>query len=480
MSESGNAAVIAELTDLRDGLVVTDPDVVGAHERDHAPFCPHGTAAALVRPASVDEVSAVMRAAHRHRVPVVPQGARTGLAGGANAVDDCLLLSLERMNRILSIDETNAVAVVEPGVVNAVLSRAVAEKGLFYPPDPSSWESSTIGGNVATNAGGLCCVKYGVTSEYVRGLEVVLADGRVIRTGRATAKGVAGYDLTRLFVGSEGTLGIVTQVTLALRPAAETALTAVAFFPDAESACATVCDYLAGGGQPSLLELMDRLSMEVVRRYKDLGFPESAHAMLLMQSDRGPLAGQDLVEFEKVATAHGGDTVLAEDAAESQLLLEARRSVGVATELLGAFLSEDVCVPRSRLVDLVAGVERIRRAHDVPITCTGHAGDGNMHPTVVFDPTDPEQVRRAEAAFADVMHLGLDLDGTITGEHGVGVLKAEWLENELGPDALALHQDIKRTLDPTGILNPGKVLRNEQRGDRHTCPRQAHTPHPLS
>ncbi|BBG00126.1 MULTISPECIES: FAD-binding oxidoreductase [Pseudonocardia] len=461
MPPPGNAATaLAELTALRNGLVVTDPDVVASHERDSAPFCPNGSAAALVRPSTVEEVSAVLRAAHRHGVPVVPQGARTGLAGGANAIDGCLLLSLERMNRIRSIDTTNAVAVVEPGVVNAVLSRAVAEKGLFYPPDPSSWESSTIGGNVATNAGGLCCVKYGVTAEYVRGLQIVLADGRVVRTGRSTAKGVAGYDLTRLFVGSEGTLGVVTEVTLALRPAAGGALTAVSFFPDAASACATVCDYMAGGGQPSLLELMDRLSMDVVRRYKDLGFPDGAGAMVLMQSDRGALAAQDLAEFEKVATGHGGDVVLAENAAESAMLLEARRSVGVATELLGSFISEDACVPRSALVDLVVGVERISRDNDVLITCTGHAGDGNMHPTVVFDPADPEQVRRAGVAFDQVMKLALDLGGTITGEHGVGLLKAEWLETELGADGLELQRDIKRTLDPTGILNPGKVLRS--------------------
>ena len=230
---------------LGDGAVVADPDILQAFAMDQARFCPAGTPAALVRPRSTEHVSTVLRVASLAGVPVVPQGARTGLAGGANAVDGCLLLNLGRMDRILSIDPVEQVAVVQPGVVNADLSRAVAGQGLFYPPDPASWETSTIGGNVATNAGGLCCVKYGVTGDFVRALEVVLADGTVLRTGRATAKGVAGYDLTRLFVGSEGTLGVITEVTLALRPPPAPARTAVSFFPDATQACAAVNDVLA-------------------------------------------------------------------------------------------------------------------------------------------------------------------------------------------------------------------------------------------
>ncbi|WP_212915146.1 FAD-linked oxidase C-terminal domain-containing protein [Streptomyces sp. TS71-3] len=450
---------LAELAaHLPDGALVTDPDVLEAHRGDRAPFCPSGTPAALVRARSTDEVSLVLRTADRYRVPVVPQAARTGLAGGANAVDGCILLSVERMDRILDIDTVDQVAVVEAGVVNADLSRAVAEHGLFYPPDPSSWEMSTLGGNAATNAGGLCCVKYGVTGDFVRGLTVVLASGEVLRTGRRTAKGVAGYDLTHLFVGSEGTLGVITEVTLALRPAAQAPLTAVGFFPAPAAACAAVADYMADGTRPSLLELMDRPTMDVVSAYRDPGFPPDAGAVLIAQSDRGEQAPADLKRFADIAARHGGDAIVSEDPAEAELLLAARRMVAVATEQLGSYLADDVCVPRRVLAELVDGVQDVAREHGVRITCVAHAGDGNLHPHVLFDPADPDEVARAHRAFGAVMDLGLALGGTITGEHGVGVLKRDWLRKELGPVGLRVHHDIKRALDPGGILNPGKVL----------------------
>ncbi|GAA2401139.1 FAD-linked oxidase C-terminal domain-containing protein [Actinomadura vinacea] len=447
------------------GAVVTDPDVVAAHGSDHAPFCASGTALALVRAASTAEVSAVLELASEHGVPVVPQGARSGLTGGANAVEGCLLLSLERMDAILGIDTTEQIARVQPGVVNADLSAAVAGHGLYYPPDPASWEWSTIGGNAATNAGGLCCVKYGVTADFVRGLEVVLADGRVVRTGRPTAKGVAGYDLTRLFVGSEGTLGVITEITVGLRPAPEAPLTAVAFFASARAACTTVTELMASTApRPSMLELMDRASVDVVRRYRDLGFPDDAEAMLIMQSDRGAgLAPGDLDRFAGLAAAHGGDALVAADAAEGELLLEARRSLAIALERAGSFLSEDVCVPRAALADLMEGVAAISARHGLAITCTGHAGDGNMHPTVLFDADDPDQVARSARAFDEIMELGLALGGTISGEHGIGLVKRDWLETELGAVSLDLHRGIKDLLDPKGILNPGKVITMEGR-----------------
>jgi glycolate oxidase len=439
--------------------VVTDPDVLDAHARDQARFCPVGRPLALVRPRSTDEVGEVLRIASAHRVPVVPQGARTGLSGGANAVDGCLLLSLSRLDQILRIDAAEQLAVVQPGVVNADLSRAVAAQGLFYPPDPASHESSTIGGNVATNAGGLCCVKYGVTGDYVRALEVVLADGSVLRTGRPTAKGVAGYDLTSLFVGSEGTLGVVTEVTLALRPASAPPLTAAACFPTAVAACEAVHAYLATGARPSMLELMDRATLEVVSRLRDLGLPEGTGALLLAQSDDRHRAADELEEFARACAAHGAvDVLVADDPAEGELLVQARRLVGPAHEALGAELVDDVCVPRARLADLLRGVERIAADHDVLITCAGHAGDGNMHPAVVFDAADPAVVARAQAAFEAIMRLGLDLGGTITGEHGVGLLKSSWLEPELGARGIRVQRALKAALDPEGILNPGKVL----------------------
>ncbi|WP_326692504.1 FAD-binding protein [Streptomyces sp. NBC_01795] len=440
------------------GLTTVDADVLETYRTDSAPLCASGTPLALVRPRSTEDVVKVMRLADRYAVPVVPQGARTGLAGGANAVEGCVLLSLERMNAIVSIDPVNQTAVVQPGVVNADFSRAVAEQGLHYPPDPASWESSTLGGNVATNAGGLCCVKYGVTTDFVLGLEVVLADGDVLRTGRRTVKGVAGYDLTRLFVGSEGTLGVVTEITLRLVPPAQVPLTAVAFFPAMEPACDTVTELMRGPVRPSLLEIMDRPSVDAVGSYRDLGFPADAQAVLMTQSDRGPLAPDDLRHFEEVAARHGGEVMIAADPAEGEMLLAARRLLAPALERLGAFLSDDVCVPRSALTDLVSGVAGIAERHRLLITCSGHAGDGNMHPTVVFDRNIPEQVERAQTAFEEIMSLGLELGGTITGEHGVGTLKAPWLERELGPVGLRVQRDVKRLFDPKNLINPGKVL----------------------
>lgn len=461
---SSGAAVAPEVVrrlqkTLPAGRVVTDVDVLGAYSQDQARFCESGSAIALVRPTSTDEVATALRFASMHGLPVVPQGARTGLSGGANAVDGCLLLSLERMTKILSVDAGERVAVVQPGVVNADLSRAVLEEGLFYPPDPASWETSTLGGNIATNAGGLCCVKYGVTGDWVRGLEVVLADGSVLRTGRMTAKGVAGYDLTRLFVGSEGTLGVVTEATLSLRPAPATPRTAAALFLDVSQACRAVDDFMGSGASPSMLELMDAATIDVVSRYRDLGYPDDTGAVLIAQSDDADRAELELKGFADSCGRHGAtDVLVADDEAEGQLLVAARRMVGPAHEALGAELVDDVCVPRARLADLVRGVAAIGRRYDVLVTCAGHAGDGNMHPAVVFDATDQAERERAHQAFEAIMRLGLDLGGTITGEHGVGALKRDWLATELGEVGLATHRSIKQALDPQNILNPGKVL----------------------
>ena len=444
---------------LPDGRVFDDPDVLGAHSRDRATFCPSGTPAVLVRARSTEDVCTVLRWANEHRVPVVPQGARSGLSGAANATDGCILLSLEKMDQIVQIDRTEQVAVVQPGVVNGVLAEAVAAEGLFYPPDPGSRSISTIGGNVATNAGGMCCVKYGVTGDFVRGLEVVLADGRVMRTGRRTAKGVAGYDLTSLVVGSEGTLGIVTEITVALRPAEARPLTAVAFFPNIVDACRTVAGYLGEGHRPSVLEFMDRPTVDAVSRIADLGFPDGMGSMLIAQSDSGESARAELAAFERVAREHAAmDVVVADDPVEGEMLMQARRLVGDAHEHLGSQLIDDVCVPRRHLVDLVEGLHRLAEEHRVKVLCAGHAGDGNMHPVVVFDADDADETARAQEAFDAIMALGLELGGTITGEHGVGHLKRRWLAEELDPAALWAQRAIKATLDPHGILNPGRVL----------------------
>jgi glycolate oxidase len=439
--------------------VVVETATVDTHRRDRADLCPAGTPLALVRPRTTEQVQVVMRWATRHQVPVVPQGARTGLSGGANAVDGCLLLSLARMDAIVEIDPLDQVAVVEPGVVNAVLSRAALESGLYYPPDPSSWEESTIGGNIATNAGGLCCVKYGVTGDFVRGLEVVLADGEVIRTGRRTVKGVAGYELTKLLVGSEGTLGVITQATLSLRPAPEDALTMVALFDAVPPALEAAMQIMSSGVRPSLLEFLDGASIAAIQSYRDMGLSESAQAMLLMQSDRGELAAADVAAMGALCESLGAvDVAVASDREESELLLAARRMINPAVEKVGASLVDDVAVPRARLVDLLEGIASIAAEHDVQILCPGHIGDVNMHPHVVFDRGDDAAAVRAEAAFGAIMQLALQLGGTITGEHGVGTLKRPWLEQEIGSVGLRLQQRVKAAFDPLGILNPGKVV----------------------
>ncbi len=449
---------------LRDGLpaeaVLDDPDRMESYRYDMALFCPAGKPAAVVTARNRSHVEHTLRTASRLGIPVVPQGARSGLSGAANAIDGCVVLSLERMDRIIEIDPANRIAVVEPGVFNAVFSRAVSEHGLFYPPDPSSWEFCSIGGNLSTNSGGLCCVKYGVTTDYVRGLEVVLASGEVVTTGRRTVKGVAGYDLTKLFVGSEGTLGVITQATLALRPRAQRPHTMAALFESPVAAARAVSAIVAGGHVPSLLEIMDATCIRVVNEWKRMDLPEDAGAMLLAQSDiGGSPAEQEIAEIARLC-GEAGATEVAEtaDPAEGEMLLQARRVALLALERLGTTMIDDVCVPLTRFADLFEGIEKLAASYDVLIGVVGHAGDGNMHPTVVFDPEDSDEAQRARQAFGAVMDLGLELGGTITGEHGVGVLKKEWLSREIGPVAMRLHRDIKRVLDPQGILNPGKIF----------------------
>jgi glycolate oxidase len=439
--------------------VVTDADVAGSYAHDMAGFCPAGRPAAVVLPRTVDEVQHVMRTATALRVPVVPQGARTGLSGGANAVDGCIVLSLTRMRAILEIDPVERIAVVEPGVVNAELSRAVAELGLYYPPDPSSWEQCTIGGNIGTASGGLCCVKYGVTAEYVLGLDVVLADGRLLSTGRRTAKGVAGYDLTRLMVGSEGTLGIVVRATLALRPKPPQQLALAAEFPSMRTAGDAVCRIMERGHTPALLELMDRATLRAVNDMAHMGLPESTHALLLASFDT-PDPAADLAAVGALCEAAGATQVVpAEDAAESEMLLAARRLALTALEkTAGTTLIDDVCVPRARLAPMLDGATAIGEKHGLTVGVCAHAGDGNTHPIVCFEASDPDQARRARECFDEIMALGLELGGTITGEHGVGVLKKEWLAREIGPVGLEMQRAVKQVFDPLGLLNPGKLF----------------------
>ncbi|SEP75666.1 glycolate oxidase [Lentzea xinjiangensis] len=453
--------LLAELrTAVGDAGVLVDADVTASYQRDMMPLAPYGSPLAVVLPLNTEQVQAVVRACARHRVPIVPRGAGSGLSGAANAIDGCVVLVTTKMNAIVEIDADNRLAVVEPGVVNLDLRDAVEKEGLFYPPDPSSYDWCTIGGNLSTNAGGLCCVKYGVTTDSVLGLEVVLADGEVLRTGRRTVKGVAGYDLTKLFIGSEGTLGVITQATLALRPLPQAPATLVAAFGSTATAGAAVSRIVREGLVPSLMEIMDRTSIEAVEQYlkTELGAGPGCAALLICQTDAGgEQAARELRQIEEICLE--ADLVYAtHDVNEGRDLLTARRAVLTALEVYGSWLTDDVCVPRTRIAELIQGCEAVAEEIGLKIAVVGHAGDGNMHPTIVYDPADADEFARARKAFDDILALGLSLGGTITGEHGVGKVKREWLAREIGPVGLRVHREIKRALDPENLFNPGSMF----------------------
>jgi glycolate oxidase len=448
------AVVDALLAELPAESVVVDPDVVDGYRFDRAKTVVPGTPVALVRAASTAEVAVTLRVASRLGVGVVTRGAGTGLSGGSAAVDGCITLSTERM-RDVRIDADAMVAVVQPGALNVEVKAAARAEGLWYPPDPSSYEICSIGGNLATNAGGLCCVKYGVTTDYVLGIEVVLADGAVVRLGGRTIKDVAGLDLKRLFVGSEGTLGVITEATLRLRPTPPAPSTVVATFADPVHAGVAVAATM-GSLRPSALELMDQAAVRAVEAVRPMGLDTSMGALLLGQSDAGDDTAARMAGHAEAA----GATYVAvtDDPDEGELLMAARRMAIPCVERLGSVLIEDVGVPIPQIPALLAAVAAVADRHDTAIPVIGHAGDGNFHPLVTFDPNDPAAVERADVAFGAVMDAALDLGGTITGEHGVGSLKVAHLAVQLGPDVLGLSRRVKHALDPQGILNPGKWL----------------------
>lgn len=459
-----NAELAPQLTP---GALTTEPDVVASHSSDEALFCPADGALGVVRAASVEDVQATMRFASKHKVPVVPQGARSGISGGANAVDGCILLSVENMTEILEINEAEQTATVEPGIINQALKDMLKPHGLSYPPDPGSVGISSIGGNVATNAGGLCCVKYGVTKDYVRELKVVLADGTLTTVGRKTAKGVAGLDLCGLFVGSEGTLGIVVEITMRLVPLLPAPLTAVATFPTERSAAVTVAAFMASGARPSMVESLDRTTIQLLNDFGDFGLDAGAGAMLLVQSNGdGHLdaARTEVARFAAIAEQNGAlDVGFSDDPADSEALVAARRMAQPAFEKFayangGGQLLDDICLPRAAMPEFYDRLDRIRELTGLKIGVVAHAGDGNIHPSVFFDRADPEASATAKRAFEEIMSVGLELGGTITGEHGVGYLKRGWLSRELDEGNRALHVAIKQALDPDGLLNPGKMF----------------------
>jgi glycolate oxidase len=413
---------------------------------------------AVVRPANAGQVQTTIRWAAEHRVPVVPRGAGSGLSGGSSAVSGGIVVSLERM-RAIEIDLAARVAVAEPGAFNAEVKAAAAQQGLWYPPDPSSYEICSIGGNIATNAGGLCCVKYGVTTDYVLGLDVVLADGTLITLGGKRIKDVAGLSLVKLFIGSGGTLGIITRVILRLIPAQGPRSTLVAYFPTVQAAADTVVT-IGQTLRASMMELMDQTSINAVEDYRSMGLDRSAGAMLIAQSDAPGAASAAEIEIMEAActTAGAKEVFITTDPDEGELFVAARRTAFPAIEARGSILLEDVGAPVPALPQLLSGIAAVAERHTVEIPVVAHAGDGNTHPIVVFDRGDPAAQQRAYLAFNEIMELAIQLGGTITGEHGVGRAKKAALPAQLGPDVMALSHKIKNALDPLGILNPGAIL----------------------
>ncbi|WP_199487385.1 FAD-binding oxidoreductase [Actinomadura spongiicola] len=440
--------------------IVTDPDVISSYAHDEAAWAPYGTAAVLVRAGSTDDVRNVVAACAERGVPIVPRGAGTGVVGGANALDGCVLLSLEAMDDIIEINTEERLAVVQPGVVNDTLRLACAERGLWYPPDPSSAPWSTIGGNVATNAGGLCCVKYGVTRDYVLAVEAVVGRGEVVRLGRRTAKGVAGYDLCGLMVGSEGTLGVITEVTVRLRGARSPERTVVGYFDTLRDAGAAVSGVTAAGIVPSALELMDRHVLEAVDAWRNMGLSADANVLLLGRTDLPGEAGEAEADAMVRLFEEAGATWAARssDEAEAESLFSARKLSHPALERLGDLLTEDVCVPRGLLPEMLTRVEAAAARHDVHIANVAHAGDGNLHPVIITPKGDDDARGRAERAFDQIIADAIALGGTVAGEHGIGLIKRRGLRDELDPAVMAMHHAVKNALDPAGIFNPGKVV----------------------
>jgi glycolate oxidase len=444
-----------DLVDLLPGIVQTDNDIVSSFSRDYAPLAASGMALALVSARCVDDVVATLKFANQRRIPVVTRGAGSGLAGGANAIDGSIILSVRHLDSIIKIDTSSHTAVVEAGVINATLADAVLAQGLYYAPDPSSRDISTIGGNIATNAGGACCLKYGVTGDHVAALKVVLADGTLISTGAITKKNVAGLDLTRLLVGSEGTLGVIVEATLRLSKLPGPSSTLLAFFDDLRDAGAAIVA-MEQHSDLSLIEIMDRTTLQAVEAMTKMGLDTSAAALVLVQSDAKDAAA-DIVHCEQLCLAAGArDVMRTNDVSEGKMLLNARRLALPALEKRGTTLLDDIAVPKPAIPTMLARIEQIAKQHQICIGTFGHAGDGNLHPTIIFDPKAGDSLQRARLAFDDIVREAMACGGTISGEHGIGSLKRDYIREMVGAHEQALMHRIKLAFDPNVILNPGK------------------------
>jgi len=438
-------------TDAKEDLLCYAYDATG---EEHLPE-------AVLYPGDVTDVSAILKLADACRVPVVPRGAGSGFSGGALAACGGVILAMNRFDRILSIDAENLVAEVEPAVVTAKFQAAAAQQGLFYPPDPASHTFSTLGGNIAENAGGMCAVKYGVTKDYVRGLEVVLPSGQVVHTGSACAKDVVGYDLTTLFVGSEGTLGVVTKATLRLLPLPEAKQTLTAAFSALSAAAHTVSDIIGAGIVPTTLEFLDGASLAAVERHAGLGLPLSAEAFLLVEVD-GDADGLDrpLARVRGICEKNGAlEVKVASDAAAQEELWRARRSVSPALRAVSRYrMNEDIVVPRSRIPDMIERIQAAGDKYGIPIVNFGHAGDGNIHVTVMAGPAGEADLPKMKKAVEEIFEATVALGGRISGEHGIGLAKQPYIGLNLDAPTLDLCRLLKKTIDPNNILNPGKMF----------------------
>ncbi|WP_306231831.1 FAD-binding oxidoreductase [Agrococcus beijingensis] len=439
-------------------VLVTDPAALEVARADKSGHRSQGPPLAIVAAETVEHVQLAMHWASQHGVPVVPRAAGTGLAGGAIAGDGELVISTDAMRELRHVSLVDQSCVVEPGIRNAELNDLLAAHGLWWPPDPASRAISSVGGNIATNAGGLLCAKYGVTREWVLALDVVLADGSLISTGHRTVKGVTGLDLTALMIGSEGTLGIIVGATLKLRPLVEGGIWTVGAFFDDEALAAAACTAVTAARiRPAIMELVGRDAVSMLAAYT--GQPMEGAFVLVQTDDLGAEASSELVA--QILAAHGGRVERTDDMTRSDALVQVRRQVHFALESFGTVLVEDVSVPRSRLADMFRACDEAAARHGVRLATTAHAGDGNLHPTFVFDGTESADGGPSEAIWAcanEVFEAAIAMGGTLTGEHGVGILKRRWLVDELGERQLMLQRAVKSAFDPDGILNPGKAI----------------------
>lgn len=433
--------------------LITDPDITSTYSKDQAPFAPSSPAAAVLLARSTEEISKALAFCSERKIPVVPRGAGSGLSGGANADSQSLVISLEKMNQIIEIDPANQLAKVQAGVINLDLDTAVKEHGMAYLPDPASRDWSTLGGNVATNAGGMCCVKYGVTSHHVRALTVVLSTGEIIEIGKSTKKFVTTLDLLHLFIGSEGTLGIVTEITVNIVPRPRTPATLIATFSNITQAASASTELLKY--RPSMLEIIDQTTLKAVEQWHPLGF-EVAGSILLLQLDENFELGDSALA---TCQAHGMvDGMFSTETSDAADLIRVRKLAYPALERLGATLLDDVALPVTKIAEFVEKVEDLADKYKLMIGIFGHAGDGNMHPTIVHDHGDLEGEERAKLAFSEIVAIAQNLGGTASGEHGIGSIKRDMVGDETSASVLNLQREIKKLFDPSGILNPGKKL----------------------